>query len=78
MDDTDDSDADAGAAGNPGNFPALFGGMFAADARRTCTRSLPRGSRAAAAERWKAGGPGPGGKKEAADAEITPLTVTRR
>jgi len=75
MDDTDDSDADAGAAGNPGNFPALFGGMFGGGRAPDMYPLAPPGQPGGGGGAVEAGGPGPGGKKEAADAEITPLTV---
>ena len=72
MDDTDDSDADAGHAGNPGNFPALFGGMFGGGRAPDMYPLVPPGGGGGGGA-VEAGGPG--GKKEAADAEITPLTV---
>ena len=72
MDDTDDSDADAGHAGNPGNFPALFGGMFGGGRAPDMYPLAPPGGGGGGGA-VEAGGPG--GKKDAADAEITPLTV---
>ena len=73
MDDTDDSDADAGHAGNPGNFPALFGGVFGGGRAPDMYPLVPPGGGGGGGA-VEAGGPG--GKKEAAaDAEITPLTV---